>query len=65
MLKPQEPSVPLSLLEWLEFHFPDQVPDEGDTPEKVWLKVGRVQVVRKLRHLYENQLKQSITVETK
>ena len=49
------PRVTPELLEYLEVIFPDVCPNKGSSIEDIYIKMGTVQVVRKLRSLYEEQ----------
>jgi len=51
------PTVTLELLEYLETIFPDKCPDRGSSVEDIYVKIGNVQVIRKLRSLHEEQTK--------
>lgn len=43
-------------LEWLEEVFPERSPHITDTDREIWVKVGQVEVVRRLRKEYEQGL---------
>lgn len=49
------PRVPKKLVEWLERAYPDRVPDPRDDERELWVSVGKVQVVRSLRALLNQQ----------
>jgi len=49
------PAIPLDLIQYLSKLYPDQVPNINDSERNIWLKVGQVSVIRKLRQLYEEQ----------
>lgn len=53
---PQKPNgVPMALLEWLKFRFPDRAPNPDDSDREVWMKAGNVEVVRHLQSLVDQQ----------
>jgi hypothetical protein len=56
----QEPYVPEVLVRWLEEKFPDQCPRPEDTDREIWMHVGAVNVVRKLRQVLDRQLQASL-----
>lgn len=55
------PYVPLELLEYLEALAPDRMPTSFENEFYLGKQVGRVEMVRKLRQLYEDQVKASLT----
>ena len=57
-------SVAESLLEELEARFPDQCPSIEDTDREVWIKVGRVEVIRFLRKQFDVQNRNIMRPET-
>lgn len=52
-----QPTPPVSreLVEYLEKLYPDRAPKYGADSETIWMDVGSVRVVRKLRSLFEKQ----------
>ena len=49
------PSIPKDLLEALEKKFPDECPSINDSDRDIWRKVGRAEVVRHLRFVFNRQ----------
>lgn len=56
--------IPEALLEELEKRFPDQCPSIEDSERMIWLKAGRVDVLRFLRKQYELQNRNILNPET-
>lgn len=54
-LPTKEPKVTLELLEYLDSIYPNQLPNQGMTMERIHIKIGQVMVVTKLHSLYEEQ----------
>lgn len=48
-----------AITEALSVIFPDQVPNITDTDRDVWIKVGHVRVVRYLKRLAEDPLRET------
>lgn len=55
------PYVDKELVEWLEKVFPDRTPTIEMSDREIWIQRGNVNVVLKLRDLYEEQVKNSLT----
>ncbi len=55
------PYVDKELIEWLERIYPDRTPSIEMTDRQIWVQRGNVNVVLKLRDLYEEQIKNSLT----
>ena len=55
------PYVDKELIEWLEKIYPDRTPSIEMTGREIWVQRGNVNVVLKLRDLYEEQIKNSLT----
>jgi len=55
------PYVDKELIEWLERIYPDRTPSIEMTDREIWVQRGNVNVVLKLRDLYEEQIKNSLT----
>lgn len=55
------PYVDKELIEWLEKIYPDRTPSIEMTDRQIWVQRGNVNVVLKLRDLYEEQIKNSLT----
>ncbi len=55
------PYVDKELIEWLEKVFPDRTPTLEMSDREIWIQRGNVNVVLKLRDLYEEQVKNSLT----
>jgi len=55
------PYVDKELIEWLEKIYPDRTPSIEMTDREIWVQRGNVNVVLKLRDLYEEQIKNSLT----
>lgn len=55
MQRSEFPIVPEVLLKELEKRFPDRCPEPAFTDREVWMQVGRVQVIRFLRHQFNEQ----------
>jgi hypothetical protein len=49
------PTVSPLLVDRLAELYPDKAPDPRDTDRDIWIAVGRVEVVKKLRQLSEEQ----------
>lgn len=59
------PWVDLALLEYLEGLYPDKMPTGMLDGYELGKKVGRVEVVRMLRRLFDDQVKHALGTETK
>jgi hypothetical protein len=55
------PYVDKELIEWLERIYPDRTPSIEMTDRQIWVQRGNINVVLKLRDLYEEQIKNSLT----
>lgn len=55
------PYVDKELIEWLERIYPDRTPSIEMPDREIWVQRGNVNVVLKLRDLYEEQIKNSLT----
>lgn len=55
----RDPPVTRELVEWLERAFPNRCPSPADSDREIWMAVGAVKVITKLKQLSE---KQSTTV---
>lgn len=49
------PSVPKELLEYLEGICPDTSPRLTDNDREIWFKAGKVDIVRHLRSVFDEQ----------
>lgn len=49
------PHVPKELLEYLETICPDSSPRLSDTDREIWFKAGKVDLVRHLRSVFDEQ----------
>jgi hypothetical protein len=54
------PYVPLELLEYLEKNNPDRMPDTFASELELGKKIGAVLLIRRLRQLYDDQVKASL-----
>ena len=54
------PAISKGLVEWLSKLFPDRCPDPEMSDRQVWMAAGAAQVVRKLKHEFDNQAKQAL-----
>lgn len=59
------PPIDSDLLEYLEKHYRDTVPDPRDDDRSIWMHVGQVHLVRHLRSLYEMQNEDALTATMK
>jgi len=50
------PPVHRSLLDKLEEVYPDRTPKEEHSDRRIWMNVGAVKVVQKIRQWYEDSL---------
>lgn len=50
-----KPIITPELIEYLEEHFPDRVPDPMDPDRDIWMAVGGVRVVRHLKRMLKDQ----------
>jgi hypothetical protein len=53
MAKQEAPTISQELVEWLEKIYPDKAPNLKDPEREIWMKVGQVDVVKKLRSHFE------------
>lgn len=49
------PAIPKDLMEALEERFPEQCPSPNQNDRDIWRMVGRREVVRLLRSIYDEQ----------
>lgn len=57
------PPVSKELLDHLDKLYPDRCPDASTGERELWVRVGEVRVVRKLKQAYEIQNKRVISVQ--
>ena len=54
-ISPPAPTIHRSLLTYLRSAFPDRVPKHDTVDRAIWIQVGRVDVVRHLEDIYQQQ----------
>lgn len=54
------PGVTPELVAHLEHLYPDRAPDPGTSVEDIWIAVGAVSVVRKLRSVLNQQIEKEL-----
>lgn len=59
--KIEVPHISSELIEYLEKMYPDQVPLPSMGDRDIWIKVGQVEVVRKLKFEQERAAKKALT----
>lgn len=55
------PKIPKDLLDYLEQQFPERCPDPKWDDRKIWREVGKREVVRFLKRLYDEQNENILT----
>lgn len=59
----QFPYVPPGLLEYLERLYPERTPEPDWDDRKIWMEVGARKIVRKLRSIYDEQVKDPLATD--